>query len=65
MIIIIDYFRKRCIDNTPHNIFIDTCLNCGKSLYEIDNPDTNNKSLMNEYKRLYNMYVVKKNEKNL
>ena len=24
--IIIDYFRQRCEDNTPHNIFIDTCL---------------------------------------
>ena len=48
-----------------HTIYllIHDHLNCGKSLYEIDNPDTNNKSLMNEYKRLYNMYVQKKNEK--
>lgn len=36
---IIEYFRSRCTDHTPHNFFNGYCLNCGENYKTVFDPD--------------------------
>lgn len=48
---IIEYFRTRCVDHTPHNLFNGYCLNCGEGYETIFEPnETRIKKLTDAWK---------------
>lgn len=50
---IIEYFRIRCTDHTPHNLFNGYCLNCGENYETIFEPnDTRVKKLKDAWKTI-------------